>query len=115
MGPVDIKGMRLADKEGIVGRCVESRKSIIVDDVSRNRDFFKFVDKQSGFETRSVLCVPLCVGEDVLGVLEDYLNVNAGEEFATMYCETTALYTDSRCEEIRGLAKAFIKEAEGFI
>ena len=47
--------------------------------------------------------------QDVLGVLEDYLTVNAGEEFATMYCDTSALYTDSRWEEIRGLAKAFIK------
>ena len=80
IGPVDIKGMRLGDKEGVVGQCVQTREPIIVDDVSSYHKFFKSADEMSGFETKSILCVPLFIGEDILGALE-LLNKNEGRDF----------------------------------
>ena len=63
-GPVDINGLQLPATAGIVGKTVTSRSSQIVRDVREDPDFANTVDKDTGFETRSILCAPLMVQDD---------------------------------------------------
>jgi sigma-B regulation protein RsbU (phosphoserine phosphatase) len=69
-GPVKITGIRLKADQGIVGKAVRTNKVQMVRDVSSDPDFTGFVDEQTGFSTRSILCAPLSVKDKRLGSIE---------------------------------------------
>ena len=69
-GPADITGLRLAMGEGIVGSVVANGQPLLVQDARAHHAFAASVDAQTGFNTRSLLCVPLSVGERRIGALE---------------------------------------------
>ena len=77
-GPVDIRGLRLTAGQGIVGQTVAMNQARIVRDVSRDTSFAAMVDADTGFATRSILCVPLAVRGHCLGALE-LLNKRGGD------------------------------------
>lgn len=77
-GPVDIKGLRLPATAGIVGKTVVSRSCQIVRDVSKDPNFAKNVDADTGFVTRSILCTPLLVKHECIGALE-LINKRGGD------------------------------------
>ena len=78
VGPVDISGLRLPASAGIVGKTVTSRNSQIVRDVREDPDFAQNIDKDTGFETRSILCAPLMVQDECIGALE-LINKKGGD------------------------------------
>jgi sigma-B regulation protein RsbU (phosphoserine phosphatase) len=69
-GPVDITGLRISSKTGVVGRAVQRREGILVRDVREDPDFGGAVDAKTGFTTRSLLVAPLAIGQDCLGAIE---------------------------------------------
>ncbi len=69
-GPVDILGLRLRAHQGIVGKCVATKTCQMVRDVSKDPDFARSVDENTGFVTRSLLCAPLMIRGRCLGALE---------------------------------------------
>ena len=71
-------GIRLEKGEGIAGWVVENDEPIIVQDVKKDPRFFSEVDRQIGFETSAIACVPIRVHDEVIGVLEA-LNPHRGE------------------------------------
>jgi two-component system phosphate regulon sensor histidine kinase PhoR len=64
--------------EGIAGWVATHGKPLLVPDVSRDPRFAQRVDKKSQFHTRDILCVPLRVGERMLGVVQ-VLNRREGQ------------------------------------
>ncbi len=69
-GPVDIKGLAVDRDVGLVGKTLTTGQCQIIRDASSQPDFSCYVDELSGFCTRSVLCTPLTVGDEKLGVLQ---------------------------------------------
>lgn len=69
-GPLDVTGLRLENGHGIVGRAVATNRLQMVLDVAQDSGFDGFVDSQTGFVTRSVLCAPLQIGGTPLGAIE---------------------------------------------
>jgi sigma-B regulation protein RsbU (phosphoserine phosphatase) len=69
-GPVDITGLRMPASRGIVGRTVTENRPQLVRDVSSDPDFGGQVDQNTGFTTRSILCAPLAVRDQIMGVVE---------------------------------------------
>lgn len=69
-GPLDITGLKLEMGHGIVGRAVATNQLQMVLDVSQDSGFNSFVDSQTGFVTRSILCAPLQIGGTQLGAIE---------------------------------------------
>ncbi|MBF0382972.1 MAG: response regulator [Magnetococcales bacterium] len=69
-GPVDIKGLRLQYGEGIVGKSIMENRSIIVQDTGKNSDFSKRVDDSTGYETKTLMCVPIRINDEIIGALE---------------------------------------------
>lgn len=61
--------VKLKMGEGIAGWVAENRKSLIIKDAPRDPRFSKQADKQTGFITRNLLCVPLVYNEELLGVI----------------------------------------------
>lgn len=55
--------------EGLIGQCVSQNSPIMVNDCSINEVFREEVDGIPGLQTRSILYVPISIGDIVIGVL----------------------------------------------
>lgn len=66
----EFASVRLKIGQGIVGWVVATGQPALVPDVSRDPRWYNEIDKGTGFVTRSILCVPLIVGHDVIGAIE---------------------------------------------
>jgi len=64
-----LKKIQLAKGEGIAGFVVESGRPLVVSDVTREPHFSKRLDQMTKFKTRSIVCVPLRVGDDLIGAI----------------------------------------------
>ena len=61
---------RLKLGQGIAG-CVAARgEAVIANDIEKTMHFFPVIDDESGFRTRSALCVPMISQGQVIGVIE---------------------------------------------
>ena len=65
-----LEGVQIPRGKGVVGWVVENRQSARIADVQNDPRFFRKIDEQSGFRTRSLLCVPLAAKDKILGALE---------------------------------------------
>lgn len=65
-----IKKIRVKIGEGIAGWIAQEKEPVIVNDVSKDSRFTGQVDKASGFQTKSLLGVPLLVGDELIGIAE---------------------------------------------
>lgn len=66
----NLKGVRVAAGEGIAGWVAESGEALVISDISEDRRFADQFDKNALFIAQSVLCVPVCSKDRVLGVIE---------------------------------------------
>jgi len=67
---IEIKRVHLGRKEGVAGWVVENKSPLLIPDVSKDLRFTKKADSTSGFNTRSLVAVPLKIEEEIIGVLE---------------------------------------------
>ena len=56
--------------EGIAGWVAENEQHLLIPDVKKDKRFYGKTDEMSGFETKSILCVPLKAKSKMIGVLE---------------------------------------------
>jgi len=62
-----VESLRVPRGQGIIGYVIETGETVVVNDVQRDHRFYKRLDQQSGFQTRTILCVPLRAPRIVLG------------------------------------------------
>jgi len=74
-------GQSIPASKGIAGHVYVSGTPYIAKSVSEDEHFWSIIDKSSGFKTRSMIAVPVIVGESICGVLE-LLNRKTGGEFS---------------------------------
>ena len=65
-----IKPFRVPKGQGIAGEVALTGKPLIVANVAEDNRHFKKFDQDFDFETRSVLCVPLVLYDNIIGVLQ---------------------------------------------
>jgi transcriptional regulator with GAF, ATPase, and Fis domain len=65
-----VKKYRLKIGQGVAGYVAAKGKTMVENDTKKSSQYFQEIDKLTGFETRSVLCVPLFSQRKVIGVLE---------------------------------------------
>ncbi|MCD4671103.1 MAG: GAF domain-containing protein [Anaerolineaceae bacterium] len=82
VGPVavNLADKRLPAGSGLVGKAVETKAPVIVNDVQQSAEWFAKTDEQTGFITRALLVVPLQLKDAVLGVFE-VINKKDGSPF----------------------------------
>jgi Nif-specific regulatory protein len=73
-------GLKLKKGQGIAGACLLDGRTLAVSDVASDPRHAAALAKSLGFETRSILAVPVTHGDRALGVLE-VINKAAGNEF----------------------------------
>jgi PAS domain S-box-containing protein len=65
-----IRGKRLAKGLGIVDWVIQNGKPLVVPEASKDPRFFDTWDKEMGFTTRSILCIPLRTKGRTIGAIE---------------------------------------------
>jgi sigma-B regulation protein RsbU (phosphoserine phosphatase) len=70
LGPVDIKGIHVPVSVGLVGKSFSTREGSLVKDAKLSNEHYSKVDQDSGFETHSILTVPIVSGDNVYGCLQ---------------------------------------------
>ncbi len=66
----EIKKYRVKVGEGIAGWVAEKGKSLIVENVAKDMRWNKSIDSSTKFMTKSLICVPLILEKDIMGVME---------------------------------------------
>jgi two-component system sensor histidine kinase HydH len=79
-GSDKIKTLRLKIGEGIAGWVAQAEKPLICPDPYADARFSRHFDDESGFRTRSILCVPLKSRDRLVGVVE-VINKKAAQGF----------------------------------
>ena len=92
---------------GVAGYVVATGEAVTVDNARENPHFLSAVDEKTGFETRSLLCVPMISGGRIIGVIEllnrvgrpfsddDMQAVKAVAASTAIALENTRLYSES--------------------
>ncbi len=66
-----VKTIRVPVGQGIAGWVAQNGQPLLIEDVSKDPRFSTLVmDDKSGFTTKSILCVPMFVSGEVVGVME---------------------------------------------
>ncbi|GMR07060.1 MAG: hypothetical protein BMS9Abin26_0062 [Gammaproteobacteria bacterium] len=66
----ELTTFELAEDEGIVGKSITTKSTIVANNVGNDPQFSHRADEATGFVTHSVLCVPLLVDDNCVGALE---------------------------------------------
>src|ERR1041385_5872522 len=91
-----MRGLVVPLEKSIAGRIVTNRKSVRIDDAHKDLRFFSDVEQTVGYETRSLLGIPLITKNKVVGVLE-VINKKRGkftdpdESMLTVLCAQAAV------------------------
>jgi len=129
-GPKEDKlvDIRIPKGEGIAGWVAENEQPLLVADVREDPRFYAKIDEKVGFQTQSILCVPLKAKTKLIGVLEVINKQNGGNfnkedelllsmfgyqaaaaiENARLYSELQAELTSSR-HNVEALRESEIK------
>ncbi len=62
---------------GIAGSVLQTQQSEVINNVQSDPRFYQNIDSESGFQTRSLIAIPLTAGEEQIGVLEVLNKVGA--------------------------------------
>ena len=71
----ELTDIRIPPGKGIAGWVVVHEEPLLVHDVKKDPRFYSEIDKIIGFETKSIVCVPLKTRTKLIGVLEISLNI----------------------------------------
>lgn len=66
----EIKKYKVKVGEGIAGWVAEKGKSLIISDVTKDKRWKKSIDSSTKFTTKSLICVPLILDKNIMGVME---------------------------------------------
>ena len=65
-----VQEFRIKMGQGIAGQVALTGEPIVVSDTSKDDRFDPSIDMATGFETKSIMCVPITLREKVVGVIE---------------------------------------------
>ncbi|MEK7741594.1 MAG: HD domain-containing phosphohydrolase [Nitrospirota bacterium] len=67
---INLHGLSIPKSEGIAGWVAENGSNVRINDAKNDSRFDPEIDKMTGYETKSLLCVPLKIKTGTIGVLE---------------------------------------------
>lgn len=66
----EVKGFKIKLGQGIAGHVAETGEPLLIEDVTKDERWYDEISKSTGFETRSIACVPLKVEDRIIGVVQ---------------------------------------------
>ena len=116
IGGADLTGMSLAFGEGIAGTVVREGKSVVIKDCKKDERWAGRFDETTGFQTKSMVCVPLVNKYEVIGCIQ-IINKKDGSLYTdddVNLCENLAMLTAIAVDE-KGLNLGFTEEKKAII
>jgi sigma-B regulation protein RsbU (phosphoserine phosphatase) len=114
IGPTDITGLEIPATAGIVGAVTQSDRPRFVPDTSLDDDFTGAVDAKTGFETKSMICVPVSGNGRHYGALQ-LINRRDGKLFTDQDASLVSVYGKSAALALANSHMATrMVEADGF-
>ncbi len=89
-----LAGTRMPVERGIAGHVFRTGDAYVSREPAQDERFFAAVDRLTGFTTRSVICLPLTVERDVVGVLQ-LINRRDGEVFTQRELELLEIFAQT--------------------
>jgi len=65
-----LKNLTVPLDKGIAGACVREGKPKVVNDTTKDKDFYPQIDRKTGFVTHSIIAAPLIISNKTIGVIE---------------------------------------------
>ena len=76
---IDTQELRFPADKGLAGHVLAGGETIIINDAYKDRRFNKEIDMQTGYKTKTILCMPIRnIKHEIVGVFQ-VLNKNGGE------------------------------------
>jgi diguanylate cyclase (GGDEF)-like protein len=120
VAPEAVKDIRLKRGEGIAGTVAVTGQPIFIPDVDQDPRFSARVDASTGFDTRSIIALPLLMRGEVIGVFE-VVNPEHEKFFREKYLPHLTILADYvaiAVDNVRNLqkleARTFIDEVTGY-
>ncbi len=88
-----MKKFEISLGQGIVGHVAETGDPLLIEDVSQDKRWYRDISDEIGFKTRSILCVPMKVKDNVIGAIE-FINKAEGEAFQKNDLELLNVFAD---------------------
>ncbi|MCF8093926.1 MAG: sigma 54-interacting transcriptional regulator [Desulfobacteraceae bacterium] len=107
----EIKQFSLRVGEGIAGHVAREGEPLLIRDVSRDKRWYRQISEQIGFKTYSIACVPLKVGDKVIGVVE-FINKEGGESFQESDLDLISVFSELAAVAIENAQKFKLAELE---
>lgn len=91
-----VRGLSLPIDKGVIGWVASHETPALIPDVTQDSRFYQEIDKESGFHTKSIMCVPLRAEGHTIGVIElmnmrqDYMS-ETGLKILTVIADHAAL------------------------
>lgn len=100
-GPVDISGITIENGQGVAGSVVQSGNSVISSAAESDSRFSRSVDEESGFVTKSLICVPLKNAYETIGCVQiiNRLDKRSYDQDDLFLCEQMASLAAIAIEE----------------
>jgi Nif-specific regulatory protein len=89
----EMKNFAIKLGQGIAGHVAETGQPLLIEDVAKDRRWYRSISDQIGFKTRSILCVPMKVHDKVIGAIE-FINKTDGESFHQNDLELLTVFAD---------------------
>jgi len=94
------KEIRFPADKGVAGKVIKTGEPVIVPDTSKDPNFYSFVDKQLGYDSRDMLDVPLRSSDRIVGVLcainkKEGIFDNTDVDLLSMIAGTVALSVEN--------------------
>jgi Nif-specific regulatory protein len=89
----EIKNFAIKLGQGIAGHVAETGKPLLIEDVAKDRRWYRSISDQIGFKTRSILCVPMKVQDKVIGAIE-FINKIDGDSFHKSDLQLLSVFAD---------------------
>lgn len=124
-GAHDITGLAIPRGKGIAGWVYSQGTPLVVDDVAHDERFYSGIDRITGVETKSLVCVPIMKKSHMLGVLEginkqgspfdqkDVAMLTAISQLAAISIENSRIH--SNLEESNRELRLLNREMEEFV
>ncbi|MBI3549091.1 MAG: GAF domain-containing protein [Elusimicrobia bacterium] len=81
----EVSKIRLKMGQGIAGSVAKEGKPLVINDVKADPRWSSMVDKQSGFQTRSIMAAPMEIKGKLLGVVEAINHIDGPFSYADLH------------------------------